>query len=138
MNWQIYALGGAFFASLTAITGKLGVRDIDSNLATAIRTVVVLVFAWSVVAWQGKARDLANVSQSTLAWLVVSGLMTGASWLLFFRALQMAPASRVAPLDKLSLAFTFVLAAVFLREQIGIREIAGVGLMVAGAVLLSR
>jgi len=138
MNWQIYALGGAFFASLTAITGKLGVRDIDSNLATAIRTVVVLVFAWSVVAWQGKARDLANVSQSTLAWLVVSGLMTGASWLLFFRALQMAPASRVAPLDKLSLAFTFVLAAVFLREQIGIREIAGVSLMVAGAVLLSR
>lgn len=137
MSWQIYALGSAFFAALTAITAKLGVRDVDSNLATAIRTVVIGLFAWSIVVGQGRAREATALSQSTLAWLVVSGLMTGASWLLYFRALQMAPASQVAPLDKLSMAFTVVLAALFLREKLDFKTLAGVTLMIAGAIVLS-
>jgi transporter family protein len=137
MSWQLYALAGAFFAALTSIFGKLGVRDVDSHLATAIRTVVVLLLAWAIVIGQGTYKQVPQLSQSTLKWLVLSGLATGASWLCFFRALQMGPASQVVPLDKTSLALTVLLAAVFLREKLGWQSSTGVALMLAGALLLS-
>jgi transporter family protein len=137
MNWQSYAMAGAFFAALTSILGKLGVRNVDSNLATAIRTVVILLFAWSIVLAQGTYKTLPQLSKSTLMWLILSGFATGASWLFFFRALQMAPASQVAPLDKVSLAITVVLAALFLHEKLAWQSVLGVAFMVAGAILVS-
>jgi transporter family protein len=137
MNWQSYAVAGAFFAALTSILGKLGVKGVDSNLATAIRTLVILVFAWAIVVAQGTYKQLPELSQSTLKWLILSGLTTGASWLFFFRALQMAPASHVVPIDKLSLAITVLLAALFLHETLTWKVALGVALMIAGAILIS-
>jgi transporter family protein len=137
-NWQVYALASAFFAGLTAILAKLGVRDVDSNLATAIRTVVILVLAWGIVAAQGSYKVLPSLSGRTLIFLTLSGLATGASWLCYFHALKLGPASRVAPIDKLSGVFVIVLAALFLHEPLTWRVALGAGLIVSGAVLLIR
>lgn len=136
--WQFYALGSAFFAALTAILAKIGVRDIDSNLATAIRTVVILIFAWSLVFAQGTARQIPQLEARTLVFLVFSGLATGASWLCYFHALKIGPASRVAPLDKLSVVLVVLFAAVFLREPLTWKVFAGVSLMTGGALLLIK
>ena len=135
MSWQIYALCGAVFASLTTILTKIGLQDIDSNLATAVRTAVVLILASGIVLFQGTWKTLPQVPKSTFGFLVAAGLATGFSWLFFFRALQMSDASKVMPLDKLSLAITIVLAAVILHEHITWRIALGVTLMVVGAVL---
>jgi transporter family protein len=135
MSWQIYALCGAVFASLTTILTKLGLQDIDSNLATAVRTFVVLLLAGGIVLFQGSWRALPQIPKSTFGFLIAAGLATGLSWLFFFRALQLGDASKVMPLDKLSLAITIVLAAVILREHITWRIALGVALMVIGAVL---
>jgi len=137
-NWQVYALASAFFAGLTAILAKVGVRDVDSNLATAIRTGVILVLTWVIVAAQGSYKVLPALSGRTLIFLTLSGLATGASWLFYFQALKLGPASRVAPLDKLSVVFAIVLAALFLHEPLTWRVALGAGLMVSGAVLLIR
>jgi bacterial/archaeal transporter family protein len=122
-------------AALTAILAKVGVEGVPSTLATAIRTVVITFFAWTIVGGLGEHRLLAMISRRSLIFLVLSGLATGVSWLAYFRALQLAPASRVAPIDKLSLPLTIIFAAVWLGEPIGWRLGAGVALMTAGALL---
>ncbi len=138
MSWLPYALLSAAFAGATAILGKLGVAGVPSNLATAIRTVVILVFAWAIVLGRGEHRALAAVDRRTLAFLVLSGVTTGLSWLAYFRALQLGPASRVAPIDKLSLPLTVVLAWLVLGEALTPKSALGVGLMIAGALLTLR
>lgn len=136
MNWFGWSLLSAFFAGLTAILAKVGVREIDSNLATAIRTVVVLVLAWSIVL----ARPLPNLAfipGKVWLFLVLSGLATGASWLCYFRALKLGEASRVAPVDKLSVVFVIVLAGLLLGEPLSWKHLVGGGLIVAGVVVLA-
>ncbi len=134
MTWWMYALLSAVAASATAVLAKLGVADVPSTWATAARTTVVVVFAWGIVL-ATRAWPSGEVSGRSLLWLGLSGLGTGVSWLAYFKALQMAPASKVAPLDKLSLAFTIVLAGVVLGEAISWKLGLGVALMVAGALL---
>jgi transporter family protein len=138
MRWLPYALLSAAFAGATAILGKLGVAGLPSNLATAIRTLVILVFAWAIVLGRGEHRALARVDCRTLVFLILSGVTTGLSWLAYFRALQIGPASRVAPIDKLSLPLTILLAWLVLGEALTLRSALGVGLMVAGALLTLR
>lgn len=137
MSWVVWALFSALFAGLTAILAKVGVEHINSNLATAIRTVVILVFSWSIALAQVNVSDLAHVSRRTWLFLGLSGLATGLSWLCYFRALQLGEASRVAPVDKLSVVFAILLAAIFLRERLTWQHWAGGSLIVAGAILLA-
>src|SRR4051812_42807593 len=127
MSWLAYALASAVFAAATAILAKLGVDGVPSTLATAIRTAVVLPFTWAIVFAAGEHRALGQVSRRALVFLVLSGLATGLSWLAYFRALQLGPASRVAPIDKLSLPLTVGLAMLILREPMSWRLVAGVG-----------
>jgi bacterial/archaeal transporter family protein len=134
-SWIFYALLSAAAAGATAILAKVGVQGVSSNLATAVRTAVVLVFAWGIVLARGEAEGLRDVKARTLVFLLLSGVATGLSWLAYFKALQLAPASRVAPIDKLSLPITVVLAWLTLGEPISLRLGLGIGLMVAGAVL---
>jgi len=135
MSWWMYALVSALAASATAILAKLGLAGVSANLATAVRTAVVLVFAWALVLARGEHLELRRLAARPILFLVLSGLATGVSWLAYFKALELAPASRVAPLDKLSLGFTVVLAAVFLGETVSWRVGVGTGLIVAGALL---
>jgi transporter family protein len=135
MPWWAYALASAVAAAATAILAKIGVEGIPSNLATAVRTFVVLIFAAGIVVARGEHHALASVRGRPLLFLCLSGIATGLSWLAYFRALQLAPASRVAPIDKLSLAITIALAAVVLGESISWKVAAGALLMVAGALL---
>lgn len=135
MGWLVYALVSAGAAALTTILAKVGVEGVPSNLATAIRTVVIAVFAWGIATVGGEHHALAHVSRRSAWFLVLSGLATGVSWLAYFRALQLAPASNVSPIDKLSLPLTVALAAIFLGESVGWRLGVGVGLMTAGAIL---
>ena len=135
MSWWIYAFISAIAASATAILAKIGVRGVPSNLATAVRTVVVVLFAWLMVFVTREQHALRELKGRSLLFLVLSGMGTGVSWLAYFKALQMAPASRVAPIDKLSLAFTITLAALVLGETISWKVAAGAALMVAGALL---
>jgi transporter family protein len=135
MTWITYALASAGAAALTAILAKLGVEGVPPTLATAIRTLVVVVFAWGMAAALGEGRAVATVPARSWLFLMLSGLGTGVSWLAYFRALQLGPASRVAPIDKLSLPLTIVLAAVVLGEAITWRLAAGVALMTIGAFL---
>ncbi len=136
MSWLIYALLSAFFAALTAILAKIGVKNVDSNLATAIRTIVIIIFAWGIVVWQGTVKQVSSISQFTLIFLILSGITTGLSWLFYFRALQLGTASQVAPIDKLSLALTVILAVFLLREKLTLSVLAGVILMSVGAILV--
>jgi transporter family protein len=135
MTWLVYAAISACAAALTAILAKIGVEGVPSTLATAVRTVVVGAFAWAIVLGLGEHRAVAAMSRRSLVFLVLSGFATGVSWLAYFRALQLGPASRVAPIDKLSLPMTIVLAALLLGEPIGPRVMVGVALMTAGALL---
>ena len=135
MTWTTYAAISAGAAALTAVLAKIGVEGVPSNLATAIRTVVVLVFAWAIALGLGEHRALGTLSRRSLVFLALSALATGISWLAYYRALQMAPASRVAPIDKLSLPLTLLFAGIFLGEAMTWRLIAGVTLMTAGALL---
>ncbi len=137
MTWQLWALGSALFAAVTAITAKIGVSEVDSNLATAIRTVVIGLFAWAI-AWRvGALGEIGNIGNRTWIFLGVSGLATGASWLCYFRALQLGPASRVAPVDKLSVVFVIVLASLFLGEALTWRAALGGGFIALGAWILA-
>lgn len=117
LSWLGWAFLSAVFAGLTAVLAKVGVKDIDSNLATAIRTVVILVFAWSVALYRND-QQLSTVTPRTWLFLVLSGLATGASWLCYFRALQLGQVAKVAPIDKLSVVIAMILAAVFLQERL--------------------
>ena len=135
MSWWFYALVSAVAASATAILAKIGVKDVPSNLATAFRTAVVLVFAWGVVFATKQHHALRELKAPSVLFLVLSGVATGISWLAYFKALQMAPASRVAPIDKVSLAFTIILAGVLLGERITWKVGVGTALVIAGALL---
>ena len=136
-NWRLWALGSAVFAALTAILAKVGVAGVDSNLATAIRTGVILVFACVLVAMTNGAQGLAHIAPRTWMFLVLSGLATGLSWLCYFRALQLGEASQVAPVDKLSVVFAIALAALFLGEKLTWHQWVGGGLILAGAVVVA-
>ena len=137
MNWFQWALLSALFAGLTAVLAKAGVKNIDSNLATAIRTVVVMAFAWSIAFYKG-FDTLSKATSRTWLFLVLSGLATGASWLCYFRALQLGEASRVAPVDKLSVVVAMILAVLFLGEHLTWRHWMGAGLIVAGSVVIAN
>ena len=134
--WVIFALLSALFASLTAIFAKVGVKGVDTDLATAIRTVVVLVLAWGIVFFKGSAGTMATLSKQNLIFLVLSGVATGCSWIFYFKALQLGNVSVVAPIDKLSIALTLVLEFVFLKEPMTPKVILGAGLIITGTLVL--
>jgi len=137
MIWFWWALASAFFAGITAVLAKIGVAGVDSNLATAVRTTVILVFAWVVFFATVPARNLFQLSGRNWLFLVLSGFATGLSWLCYFRALQLGEASRVAPVDKLSVVFAIAFAALILREHLGWQQWVGGALIVAGAMVLT-
>lgn len=134
MSWVVAAILSAFFASLVAIFGKLGVKGVDSNLAVAIRTVIVVVFAWVIVFLQGNASQVFKISKYSYTFIFLSALATGLSWLFYYRALQLGPASGVAPIDKLSVALTVILAFTFLGEKITLGNTLGALLVTAGVL----
>lgn len=136
MSWLVYAFLSALFAALTAILVKIGAAHVDSNLATAIRTVVILFFSWGIVLFQGLGKKLHSLSPRSLFFLVLSGLATALSWLFYFHALKIGRVSQVAPVDKLSLALTIVLAVLVLGEKITPLVFWGVVLMTIGAVMV--
>jgi transporter family protein len=137
MNWTFWALLSAFFAGITAVLAKIGVADIDSNLATAIRTTVVLLFTWAIAFATNAPAALAGLSRRTWAFLALSGLATGLSWLCYFRALQLGQASRVAPVDKLSVVFAIALAVLFLHEKLTWQHWVGGAFVIIGAIILA-
>ena len=136
-TWFLWALLSAFFAGVTAILAKVGVAGVDSNLAMAIRTTVVLVFAWGIAFVTSKPAAMWELSRRTWLFLALSGLATGLSWLCYFRALQLGEASRVAPVDKLSLVFVIVFAGLFLNETLTWHQWVGGGLVLAGVLILA-
>lgn len=137
MSWIFFAILSAFFAAVTSILAKIGIKDINSNLATAIRTVVIMIFAWGIVFLQGSEKGIANISKTSLLFLVLSGIATGLSWIFYFRALQLGDASKVAPIDKFSLVLTIILAGLFLKEKISIQVFIGGLLMTVGTLLIA-
>ena len=137
LRWLPFALGSAFFAALVAVLGKLGVAEVNSNFATLVRTAVVLVVTLILVSVRREWEDPGKLSRFGLLMLVLSGLATGASWLCYWRAMQLGPASRVGPVDKLSIALVLVLAVVFLGEPLSWRVAVGGGLVVAGVLVLA-
>ena len=134
MSWAIYALLSAFFASLVAIFAKIGIKGVDSNLAVALRTVVIVIFAWSIVLIQGNAGDMFKISKFSYTFIFLSALATGLSWLFYFKAIQLGEVSSVAPIDKLSIALTILLAFIFLGEKPTPGNVVG-GLLVTLGVL---
>jgi transporter family protein len=134
--WIVYAFLSAFFAALTSILGKIGVENINSNLATAIRTVVVIVMAWAIVFITGKHNDLASISHKNLLFLILSGIATGLSWLCYYRALQIGEASKVIPVDKFSVVIGMILAFIVLKETMTIKTIIGGALITIGTFVL--
>jgi transporter family protein len=137
MNWFQWALLSAFFAGVTAVLAKVGVTGIDSNLATAVRTSVVLIFAWGIAVATANPAAMIGFSKRTWLFLALSGIGTGLSWLCYFRALQLGEASRVAPVDKLSVVFAIALAALFLSERLTWQHWLGAGLILSGALVIS-
>ncbi|MBN8719864.1 EamA family transporter [Hydrobacter penzbergensis] len=136
--WWVYALLSALFAALTAIFAKIGVSNMNSNLATAIRTVVILLVAWGIVLARNETKGITTLSRQNLLFLVISGITTGLSWVFYFKALQMGKVSQVAPVDKLSIALTIILSAVFLKEVMTARVLAGALLIIAGTLVLIK
>lgn len=137
MSWFTFAALSAVAAAATAVLAKIGVKDVNSNLATAIRTVVVLVFAWGIVFATGEQKGLTKLSGHTITFLVLSGIATGLSWLFYFRALQLGNASQVAPVDKFSLVLTVIFAAAFLGESMNWGVAIGVALITAGTIIVA-
>lgn len=123
--WVVYALLSAFFAALTSILAKIGIANINSNLATAIRTIVVLLMAWGIVFINGSLNQISNISQKSWIFLILSGIATGLSWLFYYKALQIGEASKVVPIDKFSVVITMILAFVILKEAITAKTIIG-------------
>ena len=136
-GWLLYAVGSAFFASLTSILGKIGISGVESNLGTAIRTCVVLVMAWGMVFITGKQREVRKIGRKEMGFICLSGVATGASWLCYYRALQKGPASIVAPVDKLSVLITVVFSYFVFGEKLGKKEAAGLALLTAGTVAMA-
>ena len=134
--WIIYALLSAFFAALTSILAKIGIQNINSNLATAIRTIVVLIMSWAIVFITGKHNDIVHIENKNLLFLILSGMAAGLSWLCYYRALQIGEASRVIPIDKFSLVIGMAMAFVVLKEEVTIKTIIGGILITAGTFVL--
>ena len=134
--WRVYALLSALFAALTTILAKIGIKDVNSHLATALRTVVVLFMAWGMVFLTDSRGGIGEISKKSWLFLILSGLATGASWLCYYRALQIGEASKVVPVDKLSVVITLVLAFVFLHEKFTAKSLIGCLLIGAGTLLM--
>lgn len=134
--WFVFALLSAVFAALTSILAKIGIDGVNSNLATAIRTVVVLVMAWGMVFLTNAQKGIGSISRKSWIFLILSGLATGASWLCYYRALQTGDASKVVPIDKLSVVITLVLAFVFLHEEFTAKSLVGAVLITAGTLIM--
>ena len=134
--WFVLALGSSLFAAATSILAKVGISNVNSNLATAIRTSVVLVMAWGMVFLPNAQHGIDQISRRSWMFLILSGLATGASWLCYYKALQIGDVSKVAPIDKLSVVITIILAAVLLHEQLTLRSILGCVLIAAGTLLM--
>lgn len=134
--WVIFALLSAIFAALTSILAKIGITGVNSNLATAIRTVVVVFMAWGMVFLTHAQSGIASISRKSWIFLILSGLATGASWLCYYRALQIGDASKVVPIDKLSVVITLILAFVFLQEEFTVRSLLGCILIAAGTLIM--
>jgi len=130
------AILSSVFAALTSILAKLGIKDVSSNLATAIRTTVVLVMSWGMVFLTNTLGDITEISRKSWIFLILSGLATGASWLCYYRALQLGEASKVVPIDKLSVVITLILAFVFLHEQFTVKSLIGMALLTAGTLVM--
>lgn len=134
--WLLFAVLSAVFAALTSILAKIGIEGVDANLATAIRTVVVVVLAWGMVFLTNAQGGIGAVSRKSWLFLILSGLATGASWLCYYRAIQMGSVSKVVPIDKLSVVITLALAFVFLHEQVTVKSVAGCVLIGGGTLLM--
>ncbi len=134
--WFIFALLSAVFASLTSILAKVGIEGVNSNLATAIRTVVVVVMAWVMVFLTNTQGGIGEIGRKSWIFLILSGLATGASWLCYYRALQLGEASKVVPIDKLSVVLTLILAFIFLREEFKLKSLIGCILIAAGTLIM--
>jgi transporter family protein len=134
--WKYYAILSAVFAALTAIFAKIGVTGVNSNLATAIRTVIILLITWGIVLFSGTVSSMKELTKNNWAFLILSGVATGLSWLFYFKALQMGDASKVVPIDKLSVIFTILLSFLILREPVSWKVMAGGFLIVAGGIVI--
>ena len=134
--WAIFAILSAIFAALTSILAKVGIEGVNSNLATAIRTIVVVLMAWFMVFITGNQNGIVDISKKSSIFLILSGLATGASWLCYYKALQLGEVSKVVPIDKLSIVITIILAFIFLGEQITLKTLIGCCLIVAGTFVM--
>lgn len=134
--WILFAFGAALFAGLTAILAKIGIKNVDSNVATAIRTIIILIFSWLMVFIVGSFNTISDISNKTLIFLILSGLATGGSWLCYFKALQLGEASVVVPIDKLSILVTIAFSYVFLKEKLNKKSFIGLIMIVIGTLIL--
>ena len=134
--WWIFALLSAFFAALTAIFAKIGIKGVDTDLATAIRTVIILLLAWAIAIFRGGASTINTLSRHNLIFLCLSGIATGLSWIFYFKALQLGKVSQVAPVDKMSVAIAILLAVIFLGEPLTIKSAVGALLIIGGTIVL--
>ena len=134
--WFVFALLSAIFAALTAILAKIGIEGVNSNVATAIRTVVVVLLAWAMVFITQSQHNIAQINQRSWVFLILSGVATGASWLCYYKALQMGETTKVVSVDKLSIAITFVLAIIFLHEDFTLKSVVGVSLITIGTLVM--
>ena len=134
--WWIYALLSALFAALTAIFAKIGIKDVNTDLATAIRTVVILVLAWGIAYFRGGIASIHSLTRHNLLFLILSGIATGLSWIFYFKALQIGKVSQVAPVDKLSVAIAILLSVIFLGEVLTVKAAIGATLIIAGTLVL--
>ena len=134
--WFVFAILSAIFAALTSILAKIGIGGVNSNLATAIRTIVVVLMAWFMVFITGNQNGIVDISKKSWIFLILSGLATGASWLCYYKALQLGEASKVVPIDKLSIVITIILAFIFLGEQITLKTLIGCCLIVTGTFIM--
>ena len=134
--WWIYALLSAFFAALTAIFAKVGIQGVNTDLATAIRTAVILVLAWGIAYFRGGTNSIHLLTRQNLIFLVLSGIATGLSWIFYFQALQMGKVSQVAPVDKLSVAIAIILSVIFLGEVLTVKTAIGAALIIGGTLVL--
>jgi transporter family protein len=134
--WWIYALLSAVFAALVAVFAKVGIKGVDSDLATGIRTIVIIIIAWGIVFAKGAAKQLPGLTRQNWIFLIFSGCATGLSWLFYFRALQLGEVSKVAPIDKLSVAIAIIISIIFLHEKLTWQEVTGALLIIGGTFLL--
>lgn len=134
--WWMYALLSAFFAALTAIFAKIGIKGVDTDLATAIRTIVILILAWGIAFFRGGAATIHTLTKQNIIFLCLSGVATGLSWIFYFKALQMGEVSKLAPVDKMSVAIAIILAVIFLGEPLTLKTAVGALLIIGGSIVL--